>query len=100
MAYQEAPLTAEQALGHGLVAEVCDDAGLESQAAAWAERLAAGPTLALALTKQALNQASFPDLERRLEDEASRQATAAATADAREGVRAFLEKRRVVFRGT
>jgi enoyl-CoA hydratase/carnithine racemase len=34
-----------------------------------------------------------------LEDEASRQATAAATADAREGVGAFLEKRRAVFRG-
>src|SRR4030042_1465354 len=81
------------------VAEVCDDAGLEEQAASWAERLAAGPTLALALTKQALNQASFPDLEQRLEDEAARQATAAATADAREGVGAFLEKRRAVFRG-
>ena len=99
MAYQEDPLTAEQALDSGLVADVCEDARLEEQAAAWAERLAAGPTLALALTKQALNQASFPDLEQRLEDEASRQASAAATADAREGVGAFLEKRRAVFRG-
>ena len=54
---------------------------------------------ALRQNQQALNQASFPDLEQRLEDEASRQATAAATADAREGVGAFLEKRRAVFRG-
>lgn len=100
MAYQEDPLTAEQAWGAGLVAEVCDDAGLEELAAAWAERLATGPTQALALTKQALNRASFPDLERRLEEEASRQASAAETADAREGVRAFLEKRRATFRGT
>ncbi len=99
MAYQEDPLTAEQALSHGLVADVCEDAGLGERAAAWAERLAAGPTRALALTKQALNQASFPDLERRLEEEATRQAAAAMTDDAREGVRAFLEKRRAIFRG-
>lgn len=99
MAYQEDPLTAEQALGHGLVSEVCEDARLVEQAAAWAERLAAGPTRALALTKRALNQASFPDLERRLEEEASSQAAASMTDDAHEGVRAFLDKRRAVFRG-
>ena len=99
MAYQEEPLPAEQAMEDGLVAEVCDDAKLEEQAAAWAERLAAGPTRALALTKQALNQSAFPDLERRLEEEATRQAAAAATADAREGVQAFLEKRRAAFQG-
>jgi 2-(1,2-epoxy-1,2-dihydrophenyl)acetyl-CoA isomerase len=78
MAYQEEPLTAEQAEGSGL---------------------AAGPTLALALTKQALNQSVFADLDRRMEEEASRQAEAVKTADAQEGVRAFLEKRRVAFRG-
>lgn len=99
MAYQEEQLTAEQAMGHGLVADVCEDARLGEQAAAWADRLACGPTRALALTKQALNQASFPDLERRLEEEATRQAAAAMTDDAREGVRAFLEKRRPIFRG-
>lgn len=99
MAYQEEPLTAEQAEGSGLVDRLCEDSELEGQAGAWAERLAAGPTLALALTKQALNQSVFPDLERRLEEEAVRQAAAAKTADAREGVQAFLEKRRAAFRG-
>jgi 2-(1,2-epoxy-1,2-dihydrophenyl)acetyl-CoA isomerase len=99
MAYQEEPLTAEQAEGSGLVDKVCEDSELEGQAAVWAERLAAGPTLALALTKQALNQSVFADLDRRMEEEASRQAEAVKTADAQEGVRAFLEKRRVAFRG-
>jgi enoyl-CoA hydratase/carnithine racemase len=99
MAYQEEPLTAEQAEDSGLVDRLCEDSELEGQAGAWAERLAAGPTLALALTKQALNQSVFPDLERRLEEEAVRQAAAAKTADAQEGVQAFLEKRRAAFRG-
>jgi 2-(1,2-epoxy-1,2-dihydrophenyl)acetyl-CoA isomerase len=99
MAFQEEPLTAEQAQAHGLVESVCEDAELEGQARAWAERLAAGPTQGMALTKQAFNAAVFPDLEHQMEEEALRQAAAARTADAREGVRAFLERRRAVFGG-
>jgi len=99
MAFQEDPLTAEQAEGCGLVERVCEDSELEAQSLAWAEGLACGPTLALALTKHALNRAAFADLERRMEEEAIRQATAVGTADAREGVRAFLEKRRPSFQG-
>jgi 2-(1,2-epoxy-1,2-dihydrophenyl)acetyl-CoA isomerase len=99
MAYQEEPMLPEQAEACGLAGSVCEDAELEGQAAAWAERLAAGPTLGLALTKQAFNQSVFPDLERRMEEEAIRQAAAVVTADAQEGVRAFLEKRRAAFQG-
>jgi 2-(1,2-epoxy-1,2-dihydrophenyl)acetyl-CoA isomerase len=99
MAYQEEPMTAEQAEDCGLVAKVSEDSELEGQAAAWAERLAAGPTSGLALTKQAFNQSVFPDLERQMEEEAIRQAAAVETADGQEGVRAFLEKRRAAFRG-
>jgi 2-(1,2-epoxy-1,2-dihydrophenyl)acetyl-CoA isomerase len=99
MAYQEEPLTAEQAEACGLVASVCEGPELEEQAAEWAERLAAGPTVALALTKQALNQSVFADLECRLEEEAVRQALAVKTADAQEGVQAFVEKRKAAFRG-
>ena len=99
MAFQEKPLTAEQAEACGLVEGVCEDTDLEGQSAAWAERLASGPTLALALTKHALNRSAFPDLERRMEEEALRQATAVDTADAREGVRALLERRPPVFSG-
>ena len=100
MALLEEPLDADQAHVDGLVAAVVDDGDLEAQAEAWAQRLAAGPTQAYALTKQAVNEAAFPDLARRLAAEAARQARAAATADASEGVQAFLEKRRPTFRGT
>jgi len=99
MAYQEDPLTAEQAQDYGLVDVVCDDAELDRQAGAWAERLAAGPTRALALTKQAFNQSVFSDLEAQMGEEAIRQAALVKTADAQEGVRAFLERRRAAFRG-
>lgn len=99
MAFQEEPLTAEQALECGLVVRVCAEANLDKEAAAWAERLAAGPTLSLALTKQAFNRSVFPDLERRMQEEAAAQAAAVRTADARDGIAAFVEKRRAGFRG-
>ena len=100
MAYQEEPLTAEQAEQCGLAAGVCEDSALESEAAAWAARLAGGPTLGLALTKAAFNRSLFPDLEDQMQEEARRQAEAVRTADAREGVQAFLEKRQAAFRGS
>lgn len=99
MALLEEPLDAEQAQAAGLVAGVVEDGDLEAQAQAWAARLAAGPTGGFALTKQAINDLAFPDLARHLKDEAVRQAQAAGTADAREGVRAFLERRPPAFRG-
>lgn len=99
MALLEEPLEAERAQAEGLVAAVVDDDDLPARAEAWALRLAAGPTRAYGLTKQAINAAAFPELARHLADEAARQALAAGTADAREGVRAFLDKRRPVFRG-
>lgn len=99
MALLEEPLDAETAQRAGLVAAVVDDGDLAAQAEAWTQRLAAGPTRAYALTKQSINEAVFPDLDRRLAAEAARQAQAAGTADAGEGVRAFLEKRRPAFRG-
>jgi enoyl-CoA hydratase/carnithine racemase len=99
MALLEEPLAAEQAHAAGLVAAVAADEDLAAQAEAWSQRLAAGPTLAYALTKQAINEAAFPDLARSLAGEAARQSLAAGTADAGEGVRAFLDKRPPAFRG-
>ena len=69
------------------------------EATAMATRLANGPTIALSLAKQALLAASSNSLDEQLALEARLQSTAGATADYREGVTAFLEKRQAKFTG-
>ena len=99
VAFMNTPVSAEEALRCGLVNRVVDDADLAAQAAEMAARLAAGPTRALGLTKRAFNHALLPHLEDVLDYEAHLQEAAGRTADHREGVKAFLEKREPVFRG-
>ena len=93
------PVSAEQALQMGLVNRVVDDAELPTVAREVAARLAALPTRAIGLTKSALNRAWAATLREQLECEASLQAAAACTADHREGVLAFKEKRPARFVG-
>jgi 2-(1,2-epoxy-1,2-dihydrophenyl)acetyl-CoA isomerase len=57
------------------------------------------PTKALAYTKQALNKSLEQNLEQQLETEDSLQRKAAATPDFKEGVSAFIEKRKANFKG-
>jgi 2-(1,2-epoxy-1,2-dihydrophenyl)acetyl-CoA isomerase len=64
-----------------------------------AARLAAGPPIGLALTKRALNRSLGMDVAEHLDYEAYVQSTCMLTADHREGVTAFLEKRPPHFRG-
>jgi 2-(1,2-epoxy-1,2-dihydrophenyl)acetyl-CoA isomerase len=92
-------LPAEEALKHGLVNRVVDDAELPAAARELAARLGAMPTQAIGLTKRLLNRAWASELENQLEYEAFMQATAGNTADHREGVLAFLEKRKPKFAG-
>ena len=63
------------------------------------QRLAHGPTAGLALAKQAILAATENSLENQLTLEAKLQSKAGATADYREGVTAFLEKRPAKFTG-
>jgi len=100
VAFGNAPLSAEQALGYGLVNRVVADADLAAEAAELAASLAAGPTRALGFTKRAFNHALLPHLEDVLDYEAHLQEAAGRTDDHREGVKAFLEKREPVFRGS
>jgi 2-(1,2-epoxy-1,2-dihydrophenyl)acetyl-CoA isomerase len=57
------------------------------------------PTKGLAYTKQALNKSLEQNLEQQLETEDSLQRKAAATNDFKEGVSAFIEKRKANFKG-
>jgi 2-(1,2-epoxy-1,2-dihydrophenyl)acetyl-CoA isomerase len=78
---------AEQALAWGLVNRVV------------ALRLAKGPTRSYAIAKENINHAMLDQLERQLERERSGMIRAAKTADYKEGLRAFFEKRPPVFSG-
>lgn len=91
---------ADQALQWGLVNRVVPGDQLPEIAAAWARRLAAGPTLAFGLTKRAMNRGWDMSLDKSLEYEAHLQEVAGRSADNREGIAAFLEKRDARFTGS
>jgi 2-(1,2-epoxy-1,2-dihydrophenyl)acetyl-CoA isomerase len=92
-------LDATEALEWGLVSEVVADDKLAERAAERAAGLAALPTRGVGLTKRLFDHAENATLEEQLELEAQLQAAATQTADFREGVDAFLEKRDPHFTG-
>lgn len=92
-------LTAVDAERLGLVNRVVSADGLEKTARAWAERLAAGPTRALALTKQLVNASLDSDRSTAFTAEAAAQEINMTTADAQDGVASFVQRRSAEFRG-
>ncbi|MFD9439392.1 enoyl-CoA hydratase/isomerase family protein [Streptomyces sp. NPDC060006] len=92
-------LTAADAHRLGLVNRVVPDGELEKTARAWAERLAAGPTRSLALTKQLVNASLDSDRATAFSAEATAQEINMTTADAGEGMTAFVERRGAEFEG-
>ena len=93
------PLSAAEAVAEGLATRVVADDALEDEALALARTLAAGPTGALAATKRLLRGALAHDLDAQMALETASIARAAATADAKEGLTAFLAKRPPEFTG-
>ncbi|MGW3013329.1 enoyl-CoA hydratase/isomerase family protein [Streptomyces sp. NPDC001219] len=83
----------------GLVNRVVPDGALAKTAREWAERLAAGPTRALALTKQLVNASLDTDRAAALAAEATAQEINMTTADAQEGVASFVARRHPAYRG-
>ncbi|WP_095935028.1 enoyl-CoA hydratase/isomerase family protein [Streptomyces sp. Tue6028] len=92
-------LTAADAERIGLVNRVVPPDDLEKTAREWAERLAAGPTRALALTKQLVNASLDTDRATAFAAEAAAQEINMTTADAVEGVTSFVERRDPRFEG-
>ncbi|SDR73139.1 enoyl-CoA hydratase [Nocardioides scoriae] len=90
---------AEEAHAAGLVSHVAADADHAGVLAELVARLAAGPPLAQAATKRAVNAAALDGLEAAFARERAGQAVLLRTADAAEGMRAFAERRPPVFRG-
>lgn len=94
------PVPAPEAERIGLIYKVFPDKTFAKEARALAERLAHMPTKALSMTKRALNYSMFNnELEKQLAIEEQLQSSAGLTEDYQEGVQAFLEKRKPVFKG-
>ncbi|WBU61314.1 2-(1,2-epoxy-1,2-dihydrophenyl)acetyl-CoA isomerase PaaG [Paracoccus albus] len=93
------PVGAEQAEAWGMIWKVVDDDALQEEAMTIARKLAAGPTVGLALTKKLIQQAADHDLPAHLDAERDAQRQAGRTTDYTEGVTAFLEKRAAEFKG-
>ena len=92
-------LTAADAERLGLVNRVVPAQDLQKTAREWAERLAAGPTRALALTKQLVNASLDTDRASAFAAEAAAQEINMTTADANEGVASFVERRSPHYQG-
>jgi 2-(1,2-epoxy-1,2-dihydrophenyl)acetyl-CoA isomerase len=92
-------LSAREAEAWGLIWRVVPDAEFEETHRTLAKRLAAGPTEGYARTKALLRAGATASLEESLAAECEAQRALGASADYREGVQAFLEKRAARFQG-
>ena len=93
------PIKADEAVSIGMIARMVGDDMLLETVMKIAMDMAQKPTLGLALTKQAFHQSFSNDLEAQLECERQMMQKAGFSDDYKEGVSAFLEKRKPVFKG-
>lgn len=83
----------------GMIYKSIADESFAEDSFAIAQKLAKMPTKGIGLTKRLLNMSMNADLETQLKDEEDLQTVAGSTYDYNEGVTAFLEKRKPVFKG-
>ena len=92
-------IDAAQAAEMGLVNRVLPDDEVDEFVTDWAARLAAGPPIALAMSKRLLNNSLAVTLEEALDDEGLSQTVNFGTKDTVEAIQAFAQKRDPVFEG-
>lgn len=92
-------ISAQKAVEYGLIYKATEPENLNIVVKSMAEKLAKMPTKGFALFKEAINQTFNNSLEQQLSLEANLQSKAGNTADYKEGVSAFLEKRTAEFTG-
>lgn len=92
-------VSASEALQMGMLYKVYDDASFAEEAMKVAVTVSQMPTYGIGLTKRLLNEGANNNLTTQLNREAVEQVAAAQSYDYKEGVTAFLEKRKPVFKG-
>ena len=93
------PVSAQECFELGLVKEVTTAEELLPKATAFAKKLADGPTLAYANMKKMMFVSMYQDFEKFVKAEVALQNQCAGSADFKEGITAFLEKRKANFTG-
>ena len=93
------PVSAKDAEKMGLIYKVFSDDSFEQESWQLVSKLAGMPTKGLGLTKRLLNASYSNNLEEQLDMEDQCQTIAGKTTDYKEGVQAFLEKRKPNFKG-
>lgn len=99
MATMAPKIKAQQALEWGLINRVCNDENFDSTISEIAEYYSKAPTKSIGMIKKMLNKAQHSDLDTMLQYEAFCQEIAGKSADYKEGVAAFNEKRKANFTG-
>jgi len=92
-------IDAPRAVEFGLVNRLVPEEEIDAFVADWAERLAGGPPIAMAMTKRLLNNSFNVTLEEALDDEGLSQTVNFGTKDTAEAIGAFVDRRDPVFRG-